>query len=343
MDHLQLSCSWGNRSTETAGRRLSALGFGTAPIGNLYTGITDEEAEAALDEALCNGVRYFDTAPFYGYGLSEQRLGRALEGISRSNFTISTKVGRLLTSDGASGLSDGFAVQSGGAVFDYTRDGILRSFEASLQRLRLNRIDILLLHDIGRLTHGNRHEAVMKHVLDYAIPTMAALRDSGAIDAIGIGVNEQAIGLELLRHIDLDWIMLAGRYTLLEQADSIEIMSVAQTRGVKVIAAAPYNSGLLANSEKAGSTYNYRPVPSQMLERAQRIYTICAQEGIDVGAAALQLPLAHPSIVSVATGLRSAAEVRSALVRLQTPIPASLWSRLREAGLLEPSTVVPGN
>ncbi len=329
-------------STSAGNLDLSALGFGTAPIGNLYTSVTDTDAEAALHEALSHGVRYFDTAPFYGYGLSELRLGRALAGRPRDTFFISTKVGRLIRSDGdGQGSVDGFAVEGGRAVFDYSREGILRSFEGSLQRLGIGRVDILLLHDIGRLTHGDRHAEIMRQVLDDALPAMATLRDSGAVDAIGIGVNEQAVCLELLPQFDLDWIMLAGRYTLLEQHDSVEVMAEARSRAIKVVIAAPYNSGLLGNSHCPGNTYNYQPVTSAMLKRAQRIYAICDQEGVDVGAAALQLPLAHPAVASVVTGLRSAAEVKSALIRMQAPVPARLWNRLRDAGLIEPSTVVP--
>lgn len=331
------------RSTIEGDERLSALGFGAAPIGNLYARVTESDAQAALEEAFRRGVRYFDTAPFYGYGLSELRLGRALLGRPRDTFSISTKVGRLVAVDGRGQKSTnhGFVVDGGRAIFDYSRDGVLRSFDSSLRRLGIDHVDILLLHDVGRLTHGDRHAEITRQALDEALPAMAALRDSGAVDAIGVGVNEQAVCLELMPRFDLDWIMLAGRYTLLEQHDSADVMAEARRRAVKIIVAAPYNSGLLASAGSPGNTYNYQPVNAAMLDRAQRIYALCAEEGIDVGAAALQFPLAHPAVASVVTGLRSADEVISAVTRLRAPVPERLWKRLQDAGLIESDTVVP--
>jgi D-threo-aldose 1-dehydrogenase len=324
--------------------RLSALGFGAAPIGNLYAQVAEDDAQAALHEAYERGIRYFDTAPFYGHGLSEQRLGRALAGKPRRTFAISTKVGRRIARDEhrQDAINDGFAVTGSRAIFDYSREGVQRSFESSLRRLGVDRIDILLLHDVGRQTHGDRHAEVMKQALDEALPAMAALRDSGAVDAIGIGVNEQAVCLELMPRFDLDCIMLAGRYTLLEQNDSIEVMAQAQRRAVKIIIAGPYSSGLLGNASGPGSTYNYGPVDAATLDRARRIYSQCALEGVDVGAAALQLPLAHPAVASVVAGQRSVEEVVSAIERLNVRIPRSLWERLERADLIESGTVVPG-
>jgi D-threo-aldose 1-dehydrogenase len=323
--------------------RLSALGFGAAPIGNLYTPVAEADARAAVEEALARGIRYFDTAPYYGFGLSEERLGRAFKGAPRDSFTISTKVGRRIgTGERDRGASvSGFAVNAGHGVFDYSRDGVQRSFESSLRRLGVDYVDILLLHDVGRLTHGDRHPQVLRQALDEALPAMETLRSSGAVGAIGIGVNEQAVCLELMPRFDLDCIMLAGRYTLLEQRESIDVMAEAERRAVKIIAAGPFNSGLLGDARGPGSTYNYRPVDAATLDHARALYAMCALEGVDIGAAALQLPLAHPAVVSVVAGQRSAGEVACAVQRVRAPIPTSLWSRLRLAKLLEPSTVVP--
>jgi D-threo-aldose 1-dehydrogenase len=300
-------------------------------------------AQAAVHQALQGGIRYFDTAPFYGYGLSEKRLGRALGGRPRDSFVVSTKVGRCIEPDveAKESSNDGFAVAYGRAVFDYSRAGVQRSFEGSIQRLGIEHVDLLLLHDIGRRTHGDLHAEVMRQALDEALPVMAELRRSGAVAAIGVGVNEQAVCLELLPRSDLDCIMLAGRYTLFEQRESEELLAQAHARSVKVIVAGPYNSGLLADSRGPGGTYDYRPANASTLERARKIYEQCSLEGVDVGAAALQFPLAHPAVASVVAGQRSAEEVASAIERLNARIPASLWARLKDVGLIDCSTVTP--
>lgn len=323
------------RSLSRAPLAVPTLGFGAAAIGNLYTAVTDEAAGAAVEEAYRLGIRLFDTAPHYGYGLSEQRLGHALASLHADDALISTKVGRLIV-PGAQGESsdDGFAVSGRRAVFDYSRSGVVRSFESSLRRLRRGSVDILLLHDVGRETHGERHEEMLKLALDEALPAMAQLKASGACRAIGIGVNEQQACLDVLTRFDLDCILLAGRYTLLEQDAAATVLAEAARRGVGILVGGPFNSGLLANPEAPGATYNYRSADEETLQRARDIYALCAAEGVDVGAAALQFPLAHPAVVSVIAGMRSPAEVSSAVARSRAPIPASLWRKLREAGLL---------
>ncbi|MDE2263888.1 MAG: aldo/keto reductase [Gammaproteobacteria bacterium] len=343
MDHRATASADGGPEAAADPRRrlprvalaVPALGFGAAAIGNLFTAVTDEAAGAAVEEAYRLGIRLFDTAPHYGYGLSEQRLGHALASLHADDAVISTKVGRLIV-PGAPGepSDDGFAVSGRRAVFDYSRGGIMRSFESSLRRLRRGSIDILLLHDIGRETHGERHEKMLKLALDEALPAMAQLKASGACRAIGIGVNEQQACLDVMTRFDLDCILLAGRYTLLEQRAAAVVLAEAARRGVGILAGGPFNSGLLASSEGPGRTYNYRPADEATLQRAREIYAICAAEGVDVGAAALQFPLAHPAVVSVVAGMRSPAEVSSAVARTRAPIPGSVWRRLREAGLL---------
>lgn len=334
-----------SRNSSAIGRRrvsVSPLGFGGAPIGNLYAPVSEADARSAIEEALARGIRYFDTAPFYGHGLSEERLGRTLAGRPRGSFTVSTKVGRLITDDDSRHeMADGFAVHGSRAVFDYGRDAVQRSFESSLERLGVDYVDILYLHDIGRMTHGERHPEVLQLALDQALPAMAALRDSGAVGAIGLGVNEQEVCLEVLPRFDLDCIMLAGRYTLLEQRNAVELMEQAQIRGIPILVAGPYNSGLLAGAAGPGETYNYAPVDELTRQRARSIYAECAVERVDVGSAALQFPLAHPAVACVVAGLRNAAEASSAVKRMEATIPAALWDRLRRHGLVDAGAVLP--
>jgi D-threo-aldose 1-dehydrogenase len=314
--------------------KLSTLGFGAAAIGNLYAEVGEDEAGEAIVEAYRQGIRYFDTAPFYGYGLSERRLGHALAQLP-DDVVVSTKVGRLiLREESFDGSADGFAVSGYRAVFDYSRSGILRSFDASLERLRRDRVDILLLHDVGRATHEDLHDVRLKQALDEALPAMAQLKATGGCRAIGIGVNEEAVCLEVMARFDLDCILLAGRYTLLEQASLDGVMAEAQRRGVGILVGGPFNSGLLANAAAPGETYNYRRVDDDTLQGARRIYEICASEKVDVGAAALQFPLAHPAVATVVAGMRSVVEVRSAVERMRARLPASLWRSFRDAGVL---------
>ena len=320
---------------------LTKLGFGAAPIGNLYTAVGDRDAIAAVHHAWAQGIRYFDTAPYYGYGLSEQRLGAALSDVPRDSYTLSTKVGRTVSRDtGPTEGTDGFAT-SGRAMFDYSRDGIRRAVDASLQRLRVQYIDILLLHDIGELTHGARHAEVMRQVFDESLPTLAELKRDGVCGAVGLGVNEQAVCLEVLAETSLDCIMLAGRYTLLEQANSALLLEEATRRAVSIIVAGPYNSGLLSAAEGPGLTYNYAPANPEVLDTALQLYHASWDANIDIGAAALQFPLAHPAVVSVVAGMRSRDEVVSAIRRFNTEIPGTFWQTLKEQGLLQPGAPTP--
>jgi D-threo-aldose 1-dehydrogenase len=334
----------GQRADAVRRVRVSGLGFGTAPIGNLYAEVGEAEARDALERAQRLGVRYFDTAPFYGHGLAERRLGRMLAESQSAACMVSTKVGRRIESDPArrETITDGFAVHGSRAVFDYSRDGVMRSFESSLERLRRDRVDILFLHDVGRLTHGDNHPRMLRQALDEALPAMAGLRAQGAVDAIGIGVNEIEVCMELMPRFDLDCIMLAGRYTLFEQVSALPLLDEAQRRGVKVVVAGPYNSGLLGDPHGPGSTYNYAPADPRTLERARRIYTICAEEGVDVGAAALQFPAAHPAVCAVVAGLRNVMEVESAIAGSSQRLPTRIWPRLRGAGIIDAVAPVPG-
>ncbi|KAB7763705.1 aldo/keto reductase [Xanthomonas maliensis] len=329
-------------ASRAPGLRLSALGFGAAPIGNLYTEVDEDQALTAVAGAFDAGIRHFDTAPYYGYGLSEARLGRGLSGLPRADYTLSTKVGRCLEDDPqATAGRDGFAVAGRRAVFDYSADGVRRAFASSLQRLQTDYIDVLLLHDIGALTHGDRHADVLRQALDEALPAMAELKASGACGAIGLGVNEQQVALEVLPRFPLDCVMLAGRYTLLEQHGARTLLAQAQQQGIAILSAGPYSSGLLSDARAPGATYNYAPVDALTLQHAQRLYAACAAEGVDIGAAALQFPLAHPAVTTVVAGMRTLAEVQAAQARLQAAVPPALWQRLRTEGLLDPELPTP--
>ncbi|WP_354012189.1 aldo/keto reductase [Dyella japonica] len=327
---------------DRATARLASLAFGGAPVGNLYAGVSDQAAREAIAHAWRQGIRHVDTAPYYGYGLSEARIGEALEGIERSSYTLSTKVGRLIDVDvDRADRSDGFAVDGRRAHFNYTRDGILRSLDSSLRRLRTDRIDLLLLHDIGALTHGSRHPQVLAQALDEALPTMAELRGQGVVGAIGLGVNEEAVCLDVMDRFPLDAIMLAGRYTLFEQAHSRSVMARAQADGVSVLIAGPYNSGLLGADAGPGDTYDYAPASPAIKARAQQFYDACARAGASVGAAALQFPLAHPAVSNVVCGLRSASEVDDAVARMQATVPDAAWALLIEQGLIDQGVPTP--
>jgi D-threo-aldose 1-dehydrogenase len=320
----------------------SRLAFGGAPVGNLYASVDDEAAALTISRAWLRNIRHFDTAPYYGYGLSESRLGAALNGLSRESYSVSTKVGRLIEADAhQTSHADGFVVDGSRARFDYSRDGVMRSVEASLRRLRIDHVDVLLLHDIGALTHGAQHATVLRQALDEALPAMEALRSQGVCRAIGLGVNEEAVCLEVMPHFSLDVIMLAGRYTLFEQAQSTAVMAQAKARNIAILAAGPYNSGLLGSPDGPGAFYNYAPADRAVLDKAQRFYDVLGRTHTDVGAAALQFPLAHPAVASVVCGLRSVEEVDTASERMQKPVPASAWQALRDAGLLENGVPTP--
>src|ERR1700690_4273571 len=277
---------------------LPAIGFGTAPIGNLYEPVEEAAARLTIETALAAGIRYFDTAPFYGFGLSESRLGSSLrrpEGVEAT--LLSTKVGRILAPLGqaaASAERNGFVDSMPyAATFDYSYDGVMRSFEASLGRLRVTGVAVLLAHDLGSVTHGSEHGLRMREFLDGGFRAMRELRDQQLVGAIGMGVNEIEVCEEVLRQVDLDCLLLAGRYTLLEQDAIKSLLPLCLRRRVTVIIGGPFNSGVLVeHGPGSGSPhYNYAPAPASVVQRVRRLRDLCAAHGVPIGAAALQFPL----------------------------------------------------
>jgi D-threo-aldose 1-dehydrogenase len=316
-------------------------------MGNLYRSISDEDARETLDTALKLGIRYLDTAPYYGFGLSERRAGDAIRG--QLGIAVSTKVGRLLNpvpdADTANERHGFLSPMPFEPVFDYSYDGILRSHDESLQRLGLGRIDILLIHDIGRLTHGDRHgERLAQLTEGGGLAALRRLRDEKRVSAIGLGVNEIDICLDLMDRAELDVLLLAGRYTLLEQGALDRLLPRCLSDHVPVVIGGPFNSGILATGASASAPprYNYSPAPAAVRERARRLEEVCTSYEVPLVAAALQFPLAHPAVVSVIPGFASASEVRSGVAHFHTPIPDALWADLRHEGLIDPRAPVPG-
>jgi D-threo-aldose 1-dehydrogenase len=314
---------------------LPQLGMGTAGIGNLYAPVTDEDARATVAAAWAAGIRYFDTAPHYGFGLAERRLGEALAELDPGGQAIvSTKIGRLLApTDSRARERHGFVeADPFEPVFDYGRDAVLRSHEESLRRLGCDRVNVILAHDLGELTHGAENERHIQTFHDTGYSAMRELRAAGAVDAIGIGVNEVEVCLFLLERLELDVILLAGRYTLLDRRAGEELLPLCAERGVAVIVGGPYNSGILAQptAHQHDPRYDYEAPPAPILARAAAIERVCDRHGVELGAAALQFPLRHPAVASVIPGLVGAAQVRQAVERLVVSIPEDLWSELAE-------------
>lgn len=325
------------RFVTRAGRELNftAMGFGSAPLGNYLRPLSEADCDLTVSAAWDSGMRYFDTAPLYGLGLSEMRVGRLLAQRPRNEFIVSTKVGRLLTPCAKEEVNGFFFVETPQVRFhyDYTYDGVMRSYEASLKRLGLDRVDILYVHDICGLVHGGREasEARIQELVDEGgWRALTELRDSGAVAAIGAGVNEWEPCARLLELVDPDLFLLAGRYTLLEQVPLETLFPECARRGVRIVAGGPYNSGILAG----GSTYNYAEAPAEVMTRAREIDSVCQTHGVTLPAAALQFILANPLVVSVIPGGQTARETRHNAAVLNEPIPPELWRDLKDRQLL---------
>jgi len=303
---------------------VTRLGFGAAPIGNLFSAVGDAEAVATVDAAWSAGLRFFDTAPLYGHGLSERRLGAALRARPRDEVVVATKVGRLLDAHVVKD-DDGFVdTPPVGWRYDFSHDATLRSLDASLERTGLDRIDVLHVHD------PDDHA---QDALRGAFPALRKLRAEGVVRAIGAGMNQSALLARFVREADLDCVLLAGRYSLLEQPALADLLPLCVERGVSVIAGGVFNSGLLADPSPR-AMYDYHPAPPAQVERARRLAAVCARHGVDLKAAALRFPLAHPAVACVLTGARSAAEVAENARLFAAPIPLALWDDLRRERLV---------
>ncbi|MFH9818065.1 aldo/keto reductase [Streptomyces sp. NPDC017230] len=317
-----------------SGVSVTALGFGAAAVGGLYEDVGEEEAAAAVDAAWEAGVRYFDTAPHYGLGLSERRLGEALGARPRDTFTLSTKVGRILVphEGGGDDLAHGFAVPATHRRrWDFSADGVRRSLEDSLTRLGLDHVDLVLLHD------PDDHE---EQAFREAYPALEELRAQGVVRAIGAGMNRTRMLTRFLTDTDVDAVLCAGRYTLLEQGALDGLLPSAAAAGKSVIVGGVFNSGLLADPSP-GATYDYAAAPPDLLHRAVRMRDVAESGGVPLRAAALRFPFGHPAVASVLVGARSAAQVRDAAEQFRRPFPDSVWEGLRARGLLPGEVPVP--
>jgi len=322
------------------GLSLPVFGLGCAQIGGLYRSVGDAAASARRDRPREVGIRYYDTAPYYGYTRSERRVGAWLGARPERTFQFSTKVGRVMCPDPAIGPGDdGWADPLPFRPwFDYTRDGVLRAFEDSLQRLGLTRVDLLFVHDIGLLTHGSRHMYYWEQLTrGGGFRALEELRDDGLIDAIGVGVNEWQAARAALRELDPDCTMLAGRYTLLEQDALSPFLEDCVARQHAVIVAGPFNSGILAG----GETFDYRRAPPAVVERVRSLEAICRDFDVPLPAAALQFPLAHPAVACCVVGAESAAQVEQNVRWFEHAIPEDFWRELRKRAAIDAEAPLP--
>ena len=333
------------RQIGNTGLTIDTLGFGCAPLGNLYRPIDESAAAEALQTAWQAGFRYYDTAPHYGQGLSERRVGDMLRPLQGKDYLLSTKVGRLLKPAGYA--EERHCYQSTlpfDIHYDYSYDGIMRSFEDSLQRLGLDRVDILYMHDIGRVTHGDANDHHFPIAMDGGYRAMDELRRQGVVKAIGLGVNEYQVCEAALEHGEWDCFLLAGRYTLLEQESLNSFLPKCQQRNCSIIIGGAYNSGILATGTRTGAPlhYDYGPAPQSIINKVQKLEDLCDRFDIPLPAAALQFPLAHPSVVSVIPGISNPARIEQTLELVNRQIPVEFWSALRSHGLVHDQVPLPG-
>ncbi|TBW40657.1 aldo/keto reductase [Siculibacillus lacustris] len=320
------------------------IGFGASGLGTLTWNIPDDVAQTILEDAWGAGFRYFDTSPLYGHGLSEHRLGRFLRGRPREDFLLSTKVGRYLVAP-----KKGEVVDTGQwvaplplkPVLDYSYDGTMRALEQSLNRLGVASIDIVYVHDLDRRNLGADFDRHWATALGGAFRALDELRRSGDIQAYGAGINESDVAADLVRATDLDILMLAGRYTLLEQGALADFLPLAEARGVDVVVAGVFNSGILVKPPTQGGNYDYGEAPPEIIERARRIAAVCAEFDVAMPAAAVQFPYGHPAVKTVVIGLSRPKYLRQNLDWFEADIPPALWARLKETGLLAADTPTP--
>ncbi|WP_299294893.1 aldo/keto reductase [uncultured Tateyamaria sp.] len=322
---------------------VTAFGFGTAPIGNIFREIDEATSDAMIQTAWDRGLRYFDTAPMYGHGLAELRTGQSLRWKDRDDFVLSSKVGRRLVPAKRSSID--FAPWTNAAPFnlefDYTYDGTMRAFEDSLQRMALERMDICFIHDIDVFTRGDAQPEVFKQAMDGCWKALESLRDQGVVKAIGVGVNEWEVCHEALKQRDVDCFLLAGRYTLLEQDSLNAFLPLCEERGAAVVVGGGFNSGILATGAVEGAKYNYAPAPDDIMAKVRKIEAVCAEYNVPLPAAALQFVVAHPAVPSFLAGTRTVEQLTKNLDWFSHPIPAEFWADLKAKGLLRDDAPTP--
>lgn len=328
------------RQLPKSGLELTVMGLGCSQMGNLYKVVPYEDAKGAFEAAWAAGIRYFDTAPYYGYTRSERRLGTMLTEVGRENHVISTKVGRVMVPDTSVGSEEnGFvAPLPFRPVFDYSHDGILRSFEDSRQRLGVVDPQILFVHDIGSHQHGEQHEHYWDQLTKGGgFRALDRLRSEGCVKAVGLGVNEWEIVRDAMEVFDLDIAMLAGRYTLLEQ-NSLPFLNTCAKNGTSIVVAGVFNSGVLAGNGK----FDYGDAPPALVKRVDAFREICAEAKVSLQAVALQFAIAHPAVVSVVCGARNASQIAGSVAWLEEAIPHDVWLTLRNRGLVADQAPLPG-
>lgn len=326
-----------------SGLHVTLASFGGGGLGNFFRTISNAEAEAVLSAAWDAGVRYFDTAPFYGRGRSERRMGMFLDAKPRDDFVLSTKVGRLLEPARGALEQDGIFYDPSpfNSRYDYSYDGVMRSHEASLQRLGLDRIDMLLAHDIGAMIHGEAAEAQLQSLKQGGLKALEELRAGGAIKAYGLGVNETAACMDCLDYGNPDAFLLAGRFTLLEQTEAKPLLDRCAKERVSLIVGGVFNSGVLATGAIPGARYNYAEAPADILERVKQLEAVCARHDVPLSAAALQFPLSHPAVSTILLGVGTISSLERNVAGLTRDIPAALWIDLAKQGLLEADFTAP--
>ena len=322
---------------------MTAFSFGTAPVGNIFREIDDGTSDAMFQRAWEAGIRHFDTAPMYGHGLSELRTGHSLRWKDRDDFLLSSKVGRRLIPAPKESIDYAPWVNAGRfrMEFDYSYDGTLRSFEDSLQRMGLERMDICFIHDIDRFTRGDDQPLVFAEAMDGCWRALERLRDDGSIRAIGVGVNEWQVCQAALEQRDFDCFLLAGRYTLLEQEALDTFLPLCEARGAAVLVGGGFNSGILATGAVQGAKYNYAPAPPGVMDKVAKIEAVCTAYDVPLPAAALQFVVAHPAVSSFIAGTRSVEQLENNIAWFEHPITADFWAELKSEGLLRKDAPVP--
>jgi D-threo-aldose 1-dehydrogenase len=322
---------------------VTALGFGAAPLGGVFDVMDEDVCRATVNRAWDVGARLFDTAPLYGHGLSELRLGAVLRQKPRDEFRLSTKVGRYLRPGVPGKIDMGQWQQSIGfeTVYDYSYDAAFREVEQSLMRLGIPRIDILLIHDVDVWTHGDGYEQRYKEAMEGSYKALRKLRDEGTVGAIGVGINEADVCARFARDGDFDCFLLAGRYTLLEQGALDDFLPLCVEKNIGIMLGGPYNSGILATGAVPGAKYNYKDAPPEILAQVARIQAVCQRHGVPIAAAAIQFPLAHSAVASMIPGGVTPYEVSRNAALMQVKIPADLWAELKHEGLLRDDAPVP--